>query len=197
MARRPLSPRRSRPSSRRRTIASDGRRSRDVANRDDRFGYPLSARGTTALAALRSPRSRPASATARYRIRPEALARPVAPASGPALLCKIGEWTTGSLLRIRLRPFRGDERFGSAHNRTRCRHRCRAVPRGGSEVPSCQQRPRHPSAALGIAEAHVLARCGIRAGRVVFLPRARVAQGASRGGSSPSEPTAGKTKLGG
>jgi hypothetical protein len=47
---RSLSPRRSRPSRRRRTIAFDGRRSRDVANRDDRFGYPLSSRGTTALA---------------------------------------------------------------------------------------------------------------------------------------------------
>jgi len=32
------------------TIAFDGRRSRDVANRDDRFGYPVGARGTTALA---------------------------------------------------------------------------------------------------------------------------------------------------
>jgi hypothetical protein len=30
-------------------IAFDGRRSRDVANRDDRFGYPVGARGTTAL----------------------------------------------------------------------------------------------------------------------------------------------------
>jgi hypothetical protein len=32
------------------TIAFDGRRSRDVANRDDRFGYPVGARGTIALA---------------------------------------------------------------------------------------------------------------------------------------------------
>jgi len=39
-------------------IAFDGRRSRDVANRDDRFGYPLSSRGTTALATLRSSGSR-------------------------------------------------------------------------------------------------------------------------------------------
>ena len=30
-------------------IATDGRRSRDVAHWDDRFGYPVGARGTTAL----------------------------------------------------------------------------------------------------------------------------------------------------
>jgi hypothetical protein len=35
-------------------IAFDGRRSRDVAHRDHRFGYPVGARGTTALATLRS-----------------------------------------------------------------------------------------------------------------------------------------------
>ena len=52
-------------------IAFDGERSRDVANRDDRFGYPVGARGTTALATERSSRSDPTCVAAGDRFRPK------------------------------------------------------------------------------------------------------------------------------